>query len=527
MPNKPKFEALGRLHLLLDIATRNGSPMASLSEFYSDAPGTPHSLWAMLEEGSKAHNNKVALTAMHQPPDHLAHFRAPSFQPSKQTCLQWTFADLHHATFLLAAGLRAQGVRRGASLVTLLENRVECVLLLWVSAVLQLTLAPLDPRLLDAGREEQLREYMRRLRPDVVVVQHPEGAECVDGALQANGIQSAVKVALEASDKQDWKDFARLGPREGAELDCDDPALAQDSALDQDGDRIAIILFTSGTSSGNPKGCPRTVRNLLASTVGAFGVPDLTNRAIIHTPNSGAICQAFFLMYGSTGRHVIMPSQTFSPAKTLDAIEQHGAEVVVVIPVMSRMFEKELATQERNVSALRQIAVGGDMVTADAKEKFEKLFPKAQVVVGHGMTEGQSFIGWRGHGAPSTYPQHHHILGLGYPQRGALIRICDERGKVLPRGEAGELHLGGPCVIENYLENAQPEAFYRDEQGHWMLTGDRAFMNESGVIFIIGRNKDIIKRVGLTLSPAVAESVLNRMDGVEVSHPARLQSRRH
>lgn len=207
-----------------------------------------------------------------------------------------------------------------------------------------------------------------------------------------------------------------LLPHEGAEANPDDNALAQDPALDQDGDRVAIILFTSGTSSGTPQGCPRTVRNLLASTVGACGVPDLTNRAVIHTPNSGDICQSFLLVYGSTGRQIIMPSQKFSPSKeTLDAIEQHGAEVVVVIPVMSRMFENKLSIQAHNVSVLRQIAVGGKTVTVDAKARFEKLFPKVQVVAGHGMTEGQSFVGWRGHGVPSTYPQHHHFLDLGYP----------------------------------------------------------------------------------------------------------------
>lgn len=57
-----------------------------------------------------------------------------------------------------------------------------------------------------------------------------------------------------------------------------------------------------------------------------------------------------------------------------------------------------------------------------------------------------------------------------------------------------------------------------------MLTGDRAFMDETGVVFIIGRNRNIIKRVGLTLSPAVTKSVLNRMDGGEVSCPAQFQS---
>ena len=491
-------------------------PTAKLSEYYGELPPTASSLWALLNAGFESSPDSIAVTAMHQPADYLSTLRRKASQQSATTtCLQWSFADLHQASLLIAHGFHERGVKRGTTLVTFLSNGIECMIMLWVSAVMQLTLAPLDPRLLDGGREGQLQDYLRRLDPAVVVVPTGEGAEKIELAVQALGMAGpGLKVSIEEIEMAEWVELIKLAPSGKTDISMIESSLAQEPAIDREGKRIAAIYFTSGTTSGRPKGCPRTVQNLLSGATGMFAMPHVADRAILHTPNSGTIAQAFMLVYASTGKHVIMPAATFSPSAALDAIEQFGAESMVAIPVMSRMFEKEMASKQRDLSALKRVGLGGDMVTVDAKEKFESLFPGVAVEIGHGMSEGHALIGWRGHPEPSRYPEYQGILGIGYPQH--LVRICDGEGSVLPRGEAGELHVGGPRVIEHYLENAQPESFYSDERGNWMLTGDRAFMDEDGVIFIIGRNKDIIKRVGLTLSPAVAEAVLNANNGVEV-----------
>lgn len=210
------------------------------------------------------------------------------------------------------------------------------------------------------------------------------------------------------------------------------------------------MLFTSGTSTGKPKGCPRTVRNLLSGNAAEFGFPNVPGKVIVHTPNSGALVQAFLLLCGSTGRQVITPGPLVSSTGTLDAIEQFGAELMIAVPIVSRMFEKEMAAQRRDLSALRLVVLGGDMVTVDAKQKFEILFPNAKVALGYGMSECVSLLGWKGR-LPQVYPQYHNILATGYPLPGARVRICDGEGTVAPRGEAGELHFGGPNVIDHYL----------------------------------------------------------------------------
>jgi acyl-CoA synthetase (AMP-forming)/AMP-acid ligase II len=90
-----------------------------------------------------------------------------------------------------------------------------------------------------------------------------------------------------------------------------------------------------------------------------------------------------------------------------------------------------------------------------------------------------------------------------------------ETGKVLPRGERGELHIGGNQVIKAYLlsdgQGEDPQsAFYDDEEGHWLKSGDQAVMAENGEVTVVGRYKDLIFRGGENISPSSIEQLLAR-----------------
>jgi aryl carrier-like protein len=93
------------------------------------------------------------------------------------------------------------------------------------------------------------------------------------------------------------------------------------------------------------------------------------------------------------------------------------------------------------------------------------------------------------------------------------LRICipDSNGEVVPRGTPGELHCGGLPIIKEYWLGAEKrghEAFYDDEEGRWIRTGDRAVMDGNGEVRIVGRYKDMIIRGGENISPSAIESIL-------------------
>ena len=137
------------------------------------------------------------------------------------------------------------------------------------------------------------------------------------------------------------------------------------------------------------------------------------------------------------------------------------------------------------------------------------------------MTEGNAVLASEdGTFVPETATLDGSV-SVGLPAPGALIRICEPGSRiVLRRGETGELHIGGVYVIKGYLGTTS-DNLYEDETGHWIVTGDRAVVDESGKVYILGRYKDLIIRGGENISPASIECCLDQIDGITVSSAAR------
>lgn len=76
--------------------------------------------------------------------------------------------------------------------------------------------------------------------------------------------------------------------------------------------------------------------------------------------------------------------------------------------------------------------------------------------------------------------------------------------------------MGGTSVISRYLDGADPEAFYNDQYGSWLKTGDQANMDEHGVVQLLGRYKDLIIRGGENISPAKIEECMGQIPGLMV-----------
>ncbi|KAK5171908.1 uncharacterized protein LTR77_003545 [Saxophila tyrrhenica] len=494
--------------------------MVPLAEVYNDPLPRPQSLWHMLNSAADAHADSAAITSMHQAPNHLAKLIRNPKTRSNDPWLCWTHADVKRAALSVSAGMTAAGVQRGPTVATFISNGVESELMLWIAAVLQITLVPLDFGLVMKGRREQLDDYLKRLNPDVVVVGDEAGAEALDEALDEAlgecGLDTILRVVCSETERDGWRSFESLGV---AELTDEQEASVtkQDAGIEKHGDRPAVILFTSGTSTGRPKGCPLSATNVLNASVNLAAVRDLPNGILVQSVNFRSISYMISTIALGTGRHIIMPAATFSTSTTLDAVEKCKAEFLICIPVQVQMFAQDPTFKYRDLSSLRRVAIGGDMVTTDVLVKARSMFPHTHVDTGHGMTEGVGVLGWGPDTLHDDVPEHHGILSVGVPAQGTNVRICDQNGNIVGRGEEGELHLGGFSMVPGYLGGEQPEASYQDSHGNWLKTGDRAFMTEKGAVFMIGRIKDIIKKVGISLSPAVIESVLNSREGVQAS----------
>ena len=137
-----------------------------------------------------------------------------------------------------------------------------------------------------------------------------------------------------------------------------------------------------------------------------------------------------------------------------------------------------------------------------------------RVSVNFGMSEGHLIIGTN---TDEGVKIERGAVGMGKARPGLKVRVCrDGSREVLKRGETGELHVSGDMIIGGYLFGSN-EPFYDDDEGHWFATGDQAIMDTDGVIFILGRYKDIIIRGGENISPALIEGCLSEAGVMVIS----------
>uniref|UniRef100_A0A1J3D0K2 4-coumarate--CoA ligase n=1 Tax=Noccaea caerulescens TaxID=107243 RepID=A0A1J3D0K2_NOCCA len=126
---------------------------------------------------------------------------------------------------------------------------------------------------------------------------------------------------------------------------------------------------------------------------------------------------------------------------------------------------------------------------------------------GYGMTESTA-VGTRGFNSEKL--RKYSSVGLLAPNMQAKV-VDWSSGSFLPPGNRGELWIQGPGVMKGYLNN--PEATQMTlVEGSWLRTGDIAYFDEDGYLFIVDRIKETIKYKGFQIAPADLEAVL-------VSHP--------
>ncbi len=436
----------------------------------------------------------------------------------KSTCLILSYAQLHRTALKLAAGLLANGAQPNTTMLMLIPNGGEYALLLWTCILLRITYVSFDPASLDISGFTELKYTLQTLKPQLVVAPDHISGKALDVAVSELQLPQPIRICLSPSQSRSWKSLANVAadaarfPVNGADL--------VDAARHDSPKRIHSIMFTSGTS-GRPKGCPMRVAGmshvlhsqswLVDSEAGAF--------ALMQPHNSRGIAAAQTLQTWRAGGAVVMTGQNFSVSAAAEAISQFGATFIVLTPPMVHEMAAELSVRPLDVSSVKKIQIGGDAVTKGVLSRCAALFPSAQVCVNHGMTEGGgSFLWPLFDTSVSNIPFFGEICPIGAVAPGSIIRIWDiEKQCVVDKGELGELHISCGSIIKHYLQGRSEESFYDDKKGRWFNTGDMAMVNRDGLVFILGRKKDMIKRAGIGIMPAAIESSIEAFTSAQVS----------
>jgi acyl-CoA synthetase (AMP-forming)/AMP-acid ligase II len=311
---------------------------------------------------------------------------------------------------------------------------------------------------------------------------------------------------------------AALVVRDTSEVDGGEPA----DAAPVNPDDLAALFYTSGTT-GRPKGAELTHRALLArATSGALFPSGLRrDEAVSGMPVAHIAGFSLLLQLASFGIPVYLLPK-FRPDDALDAIERRRATVFVGVPAMYRMMD-EAGAEERDLSSVRMWASGADAMPHALARRFQKFGAAAQLpLVGRTVGEAVFVDGYGmvelGGGAvvkvlPPGLPLPIGDL-LGFPLPGYELKVVDDAGDEVPRGEVGELAIKGPGVMRGYYGHEDDTREVMTDDG-WLRSGDLARRGLLGLVEFAGRKKDVIKHGGYSVFAAEVEDVLEE-------HPAVL-----
>lgn len=439
---------------------------------------------------------------------------------SSTECLTFSYTQLHSTALKLAAGILANGAQSNTTMLMLIPNGGEYTLLLWTCILLRITYVTMEPTCLDISGFTTLKHTLRILKPQLVVVPDALSGKAIDVAISELQLPRPIRLSLSTSRTQGWKSLNDI-VFDAVKFPIDEGALLSTARTDNP-KRIHSIMFTSGTS-GLPKGCPMRVEGmshvlhsqswLVDYEAGAYALQQLHN--------SRGIAPAQTLQTWRAGGAVVMTGQGFNVADQTEAIKQFGATFLVMTPPMVHEMAAELIARPIDVSSVRKIQIGGDTVTKTTLSRCAALFPRAQVCVNHGMTEGGGSFVWPFFNTDvSSIPFFGEICPIGTVAPGSTIRLWDtDKKQVVEKGQLGELHILCRSIIGHYVGGRSEASFYNDEKGRWFNTGDIAVMDKNDLVFILGRRKDMIQRAGVKIMPTAIESSLDAYIGAQVSRP--------
>lgn len=274
---------------------------------------------------------------------------------------------------------------------------------------------------------------------------------------------------------------------------------------DRKPDDTAQILYTSGTT-GNPKGVMLTDDNLAWMTEVLTRELDLheDDKLITVLPVFHALAKMAGVWAPLSKGATVYLEERFVPDLVLEMIERVQATVFYGVPAMFTLFTMSPRLQEFNYSSLRLFGSGGASIPVEIIERIQKSFG-VKLSEAYGQTEATIMI-------TSQPLNKEKIAGsVGQPVDGIDFRIVTPEQQDVPQGEVGEIIFRGRNAMKGYYKN--PEATAATIRNGWVHTGDLAYQDASGNIFIVDRIKDMIIRGGYNVYPREIEEVL-------YTHPA-------
>ncbi|MDP1882026.1 MAG: AMP-binding protein, partial [Bradyrhizobium sp.] len=429
--------------------------------------------------------------------------------------VRWNWAELKQRVDALAAGFLALGLQRGARIGVWSLNRPEWTLTQFAAAKAGLVLVTINP----AYRLSELEFALAKVGCAALVTATtfktsdymgmlnallPELATAAPGDLHSArlpNLRAVIQIGGPAAPGTvPFEAVAGMGgARHREELASLAKALQFDDAVN--------FQFTSGTT-GSPKGVTLTHHNILNNGyfVGRAMRLTETDRICIPVP----LYHCFGMVMGNlaavtSGAAMVYPGEGFDPLITLQTVEREKCTALYGVPTM---FIAELDHPDFakfDLKSLRTGIMAGAPCPIEVMRRVNEAMNMRDVTIAYGMTE-TSPVSFQ---SATDDPLERRVSTVGRIHPHVEVKVVDREGRIVPRGERGELCTRGYSVMLGYWDEPEKTADVLDASG-WMHTGDIAIIDAEGYCNIVGRIKDMVIRGGDNLYPREIEEYLYR-----------------
>jgi acyl-CoA synthetase (AMP-forming)/AMP-acid ligase II len=271
---------------------------------------------------------------------------------------------------------------------------------------------------------------------------------------------------------------------------------------------LAVLMPTSG-STGVPRLVMVSHGNLRANTEAIVRSQRLGSdeRAMLIMPVSYCFGASVMHSHLYQGGGVVFDSRFMFPDKVLRAINSSGCTTFAGVPAVYNILLRRSNLRSIQLPKLRRFLQAGGALAPDSVLEMCSIVPTAEFFVMYGQTEATARISFV---QPDRLGEK--LGSVGLPMDNLMIRIVDDEGRELPAGQTGEIQVCGPSVCSGYFDD--PEATGQKFGDGWLKTGDFAYRDDEGYLWIKGRTSEFIKIRGLRVSFGEVETKVAAVPGV-------------
>jgi acyl-CoA synthetase (AMP-forming)/AMP-acid ligase II len=408
--------------------------------------------------------------------------------------IRLTYGELNNRVNSLANSLLRLGVGKGDNVAIMLQNCSQYIEIYFALAKIGALAVPLNFMYKGMG----LRFLLDNSDAKIVFLEEQTRGEVEKIRDQLNKIHSQGYIFVGSDTPEGYVSYEEMATGSSTE----EPGIQ----VDEDDD--LIILYSSGTT-GLPKGIVLTQKTRLTYYHWCglqYGIR-FQDVHLINTPlYHNMACFLSLTQFYTGGKVVIM--RKFDARETLATIERERITGTFMVPTQYNIIMEFPDKEGFNLSSLKWLLTAGSPLST-ATKKFILEFFKCELYDMYGLTETGPFTNMNHHLAPNS------IRSVGQPFFHMEMRIVDDQGIDVPRGEVGEIVARGPLLLRTYYKN--PKAYNEAMRDGWFYTGDLGRMDDKGYLYLVDRKKDMICSGGVNVYPSDIEAILH-------SHPKILES---